>query len=590
MFRTVKRILDWCGEYRKDVYIGFALSFFSTWFAAMPVMLAACTLGSFIDSRRGIGTFDSRWIGWSFVLIVLFIGLRFLFDYFRSRFQEPVSYELVARDRLAIGEALKRVSLGYFQKMDTGSILSSITTGLQTLEKMGIRMLDTFIAGYLNYLCIFLFMAVLDWRIALMTFAGVLLSFFFLTLVSRHSEQNAPVAAQSERDLTNATIEYARGLSVVKSFGQEGASIAAMKKACRDSRSIRLKIEVGFIPPNCLHLFSLKITSVALAALASGLYLSGNLSFTYLLLFAFFSFSIFQGIEPISDSAHILGIIKDAFDQLDALKSENYMDEDGKEIVLDHYDIVFDRVGFGYDSRKILENVSFTIPQNTSAAIVGPSGSGKTTLCNLIARFYDVQEGSISIGGHDVREFTCDSLLKNISMVFQKVYLFHDTIRQNICFGRPDATQEEMIRAARKACCHDFIMQLPDGYDTMIGEGGDTLSGGEKQRISIARAMLKDAPIIILDEATASVDPENEHLIQAAITELTQGKTIITIAHRLATIQNADQILVVDRKTIAQRGTHEELLSQEGIYRQFIEIREKAEGWSLGGAQDDNQV
>ena len=581
MFKTVKRILDWCGVYRKKVYIGFAFSFFSTWFAAMPVMLAAYTFGQFIDSRRGMGSFDSKWIGLSAVIILLFIGLRFLFDYLRARFQEPVSYELTARDRLAIGDALKRVSLGYFQKMDTGSILSSITTGLQTLEKMGIRMLDTFIAGYLNYFCIFLFIAALNWRMALMTLAGVALSFLFLLLVSRHSEKNAPVAAQSERDLTNAVIEYVRGLSVVKSFGQEGASIAAMKKACRDSRSIRLKIEWGFIPPNCLHLFSMKITSVVMAALACGLYMAGDISFTYLLLFEFFSFTVFQGIEPISDSAHVLGIIDDAFDQLDILKSENFLDEKGKEIELDNYEIVFDHVGFGYDSRKILDDVSFTIPQNTSTAIVGPSGSGKTTLCSLIARFYDVQEGKISVGGHDVREFTCDSLLKNISMVFQKVYLFNDTIRQNICFGKPEASEEEMILAAKKACCHDFITQLPMGYDTVIGEGGDTLSGGEKQRISIARAMLKDAPIVILDEATASIDPENEHLIQEAISELTKGKTIITIAHRLATIEKADQILVTDGGKIAQRGTHEELVKQEGVYKQFIEIREKAEGWRL---------
>ena len=241
----------------------------------------------------------------------------------------------------------------------------------------------------------------------------------------------------------------------------------------------------------------------------------------------------------------------------------------------------FRNVDFGYDSRQILKDVSFTIPEKTSTAIVGPSGSGKTTICNLIARFYDVNSGSITVGGHDVREFTCDSLLKNISMVFQNVYLFHDTIRSNICFGKPDATEGELIEATKKACCHDFIMALPDGYDTVIGEGGGTLSGGEKQRISIARAILKDARIIILDEATASVDPENEHLIQAAISELTLGKTIITIAHRLATIENANQILVVDDGRIAQCGTHKELAAQAGRYKRFVDVRRQAEGWSI---------
>lgn len=234
-------------------------------------------------------------------------------------------------------------------------------------------------------------------------------------------------------------------------------------------------------------------------------------------------------------------------------------------------------MNFGYDERQILKDVSFRIPERTSTAIVGLSGSGKTTICSLVARFYDPQGGRITVGGHDLKEFACDGLLSNVSMVFQNVYLFHDTVRANICFGKPDATDEEMIEAAKKARCHDFIMAMPDGYDTVIGEGGETLSGGGKQRISIARAMLKGAPIIILDEATASIDPENEYLIQSAISELTKGKTIITIAHRPATIRNADQILVVEDGRIAECGTHDELIAADGLYRRFVKIREKAE-------------
>ncbi len=305
------------------------------------------------------------------------------------------------------------------------------------------------------------------------------------------------------------------------------------------------------------------------------------MDFSMALMFIFFSFSIFASLEPISDSAHTLGVIDDVMDQLDALRGEQFIDAAGCEIALTHYDIAFRNVDFGYDSRQVLKNVSFTIPEQTSTAIVGPSGSGKTTICSMLARFYDPQSGSITVGGHDLREFTCDVLLSNISMVFQNVYLFHDTIRANILFGRPDASEEEMIEAAKKARCHEFIMVLPDGYDTVVGEGGGTLSGGEKQRISIARAILKNAPIIILDEATASVDPENEHLIQQAISELTRGKTIITIAHRLATIRNADQILVVDDGRIAERGTHAELVQKDGLYKRFTSIRERAEGWRI---------
>lgn len=301
-----------------------------------------------------------------------------------------------------------------------------------------------------------------------------------------------------------------------------------------------------------------------------------------MLMFVFFSFSIFTSLEPISDSAHTLGVIDAAMDQVDALKMGNYIDADGKEITLSNYDIQFKQVGFGYgDGRTILKDVTFQIPEKTSCAIVGPSGSGKSTIFSLLARFYDVNEGSIVVGGHDVREFTCESLLENISMVFQNVYLFQDTIRQNICFGRPNVTQKEMIEAAKKACCHEFIMALPNGYDTVIGEGGGTLSGGEKQRISIARAILKNASIIILDEATASIDPENEHLIQNAISELTKGKTIITIAHRLATIEQADQILVVDEGHIVQCGIHKELVQIPGKYLDFFNVRKKAEGFSI---------
>lgn len=581
MFKTVKRIINWCGEFKSRLYIGFVFSFFSTWFMAMPVMAAAYTVGLLIESAQNGTKFDRKWIWLSSVFIAVFILLRFLFDYLRARFQETISYELVARDRLAIGEALKRVSLGYFQQIDTGNILNSITTGLHSLENMGMRMIDSFVGGYLNFLCIFLCLLYFSPVVSLISLAGAALSFLFLLLVSRYSAKNAPVSAKAERDLTAATLEYARGLPVVKSFGQGGASMAAMEKACRDNRDIRLKIEWGFIPSNCLHLLALKIASVAMAGAACFLGLSGEMSFPLMLMFVFFSFSIFGSLESISDSAHVLGVIDTAMNQLDALQGGNYIDLNGKEISLDRYDIEFRHVDFGYDERTVLKNVSFTIPEKTSTAIIGPSGSGKTTICNLIARFYDVNNGSILIGGRDVREFTCDSLLKNISMVFQNVYLFHDTIMNNIRFSKPDAADEEVYAAAKAARCHDFIMALPDGYDTVIGEGGGTLSGGEKQRISIARAMLKDAPIIILDEATASVDPENEHLIQEAISELTHGKTIITIAHRLATIENSDQILVVDGGTIAQKGTHEQLLKQEGTYREFVRIRKQTEGWNI---------
>ncbi len=514
MFKTVKRIIDWCGECKGRLYAGFVMTFFSHIFAAMPLALAAYTVGLLIDAQAGGPAFDTAWIWKCIVIQVILVFFRFLFDYFRARLQEPIGYQLTARDRLAIGDALKRVSLGYFQSVSTGNILNSITTGLSTLEGMGIRMIDNFVGGYLNFLVIFLALAVCSPVTALIALAAAAVSFGCMLIISHYSRVNAPVEAEANREMTGAVLEYARGLAVVKSFGKSGAAMQSVTDAVKKSKRIHLKIEWGYLPGNALHLLALKCGSVALALAAALECLHGQTTFSMALMFIFFSFSIFASLEPISDSAHTLGVIDDAMDQLGALRGENLIDADGKDIRLSHYDITFDHVDFGYDSRQVLQDVSFSIPEKTSTAIVGPSGSGKTTICSLLARFYDPQRGAIRVGGHDLREFTCDSLLSNISMVFQNVYLFHDTIRANILFGKPDATEEEMIKAAKKARCHDFIMALPDGYDTVVGEGGGTLSGGEKQRISIARAILKNAPIIILDEATASIDPENEHLIQ----------------------------------------------------------------------------
>ena len=586
MFGTVKRIIDWCGSFKKNLYIGFVFSFFSGWFAAMPVIWAAYTIGKLVECEGQGKTISADWIGKSIVIQLLFIFLRFLFDYLRARFQESISYELIARDRLAVGDALKRVSLGYFQNMNTGTILNSITTGLHTLEGMGIRMIDNFVGGYLNFICILLWLTCVNWRVGLIAVTGAAVSLIFLFIISKYSTRNAPILAAANKELTGATLEYARGLSVVKSFGKAGASMESMKKACRDSRDINLKIEWGYIPYNALHLLALKTASVCIVIAAFYLGFSGQLDFTYMMFVILLSFHVFGSLEPIADCAHVLAVIDDALEHLDELTKESFIDADGQQIEITHYDIEFQNVDFSYgegkERRQVLHNVNLKIPEYSVTAIVGPSGSGKSTICNLIARFYDADSGSVRVGGHDVKEFTCDSLLSNISMVFQNVYLFHDTVRNNICFGKPDATEAEMVEAAKKAYCHDFIMALPEGYDTVIGEGGGSLSGGEKQRISIARAILKDAPIIILDEATASIDPENEHLIQAAISELTKGKTIVTIAHRLATIEQADQILVVDDGQIIQRGTHKELVAVSGKYKDFVDIRSQSEGWKIG--------
>lgn len=581
MFKTMKRIIRWAGRYKKRLYLGSVCSFFSSLATAIPTMVAAYALDKAIQAYWTNTAIEPALIWQTLWIIVGSIALNFLLSYLRAVLQESIGTEVAAGQRIHLGDVLKRVPLGYFSQNSVGDILAGVTTELSVLELQGMKMVDAVINGYAKFIAIVLCLIFFSPVAAAISVIGVVFSALALHGISRHSEKTATTAHEAVENMSGAAIEYIRGLSIVKSFGQEGASTQSFRSANKALKDIRIGIEKGFTPFNCLHLFALKLASMGIVFICAWQAAQGQMSMTFFLMFVLFSFVMFGSVENINDAAHLLGVIDSAMDKLEALENAEYIDQDGTDIKPTSYDIEFKDVSFGYDDRMVLHDLNFTIPQNATTAIVGPSGGGKTTLCNLIARFYDVNSGTITLGGTDIRAFTCDSLLRNISMVFQNVYLFRDTIKNNIKFGRPDAADEQIIAAAKAARCHDFIMALPDGYDTVIGEGGSSLSGGEKQRISIARAMLKDAPIVILDEATASIDPENEHLIQEAISALTHGKTIVTIAHRLATIENADQILVIDGGTVAQRGTHEELLEQEGTYKTFIKIREQAEGWRI---------
>lgn len=581
MFKTMKRIIRWAGRYKKRLYLGSVCSFFSSLATAIPTMVAAYALDKAIQAYWTNTAIEPALIWQTLWIIVGSIALNFLLSYLRAVLQESIGTEVAAGQRIHLGDVLKRVPLGYFSQNSVGDILAGVTTELSVLELQGMKMVDAVINGYARFIAIVLCLIFFSPVAAAISVIGVVFSALALHGISRHSEKTATTAHEAVENMSGAAIEYIRGLSIVKSFGQEGASTQSFRSANKALKDIRIGIEKGFTPFNCLHLFALKLASMGIVFICAWQAAQGQMSMTFFLMFVLFSFVMFGSVENINDAAHLLGVMDSAMDKLEALENAEYIDQDGTDIKPTSYDIEFKDVSFGYDDRMVLHDLNFTIPQNATTAIVGPSGGGKTTLCNLIARFYDGNSGTITLGGTDIRAFTCDSLLRNISMVFQNVYLFRDTIKNNIKFGSPDAADEQIIAAAKAARCHDFIMALPDGYDTVIGEGGSSLSGGERQRISIARAMLKDAPIVILDEATASIDPENEHLIQEAISALTRGKTIITIAHRLATIENADQILVIDGGTVAQRGTHKELLEQEGTYKTFIKIREQAEGWRI---------
>ena len=581
MLRIVKRIITWSEAYKKRLYIGFVFAFITGIFMTIPIVMGGYTLKLVLLDLNGERPLETKDIWFVLIVMIAAIAGRFLFSYWRATLQETVMYERLADVRVEIGNLLKRVNLGFFKKNSTGELVSAVTTDMSFLELHAMNMLDTCVNGCITMLVMVLFLFYFGLPYAVIAVAGLALSAFFLALMGKCSERNSAVHQDAQEAMVSTTIEYLRGLSLVKSLNQEGMTAEGVRKAFKKSSDINIKIEKEYAFFNFFHLVSLKVASAGIVIVAAIQMFQGTMLLSDMILLTILSFIIFQSAENLNSATHVLEIIDQTFDKLDRILNSQLVDEKGVDITPENKTIVFENVSFGYEKAMILKNVSCELKENTFNAIVGPSGSGKTTFCNLIARFYDVNEGSIKIGGRDIREYSYESLLRQISIVFQKVYLFNDTIANNIAFGKPDATKEEIISAAKKARCHDFIMQLPKQYDTMVNEAGASLSGGEKQRISIARAILKDSPIIILDEATSSVDPENEYLIQEAIRELVKGKTVLTIAHRIATIENADQILVMDDGRIVQRGVHKELIGQEGIYRSFIQRREEAEGWKI---------
>ncbi|HHV12294.1 MAG TPA: ABC transporter ATP-binding protein [Clostridiales bacterium] len=582
MIRILKNLFQMMDKFKGRLYAGIVFSLIGNILGAVPVVCGAYTIRVILEDVNGVARLEKSYVFLLTGAIAGSILLRWLLSYLRATKQDSIAHEVTAEQRLEIGDILKRVSLGFLQKNNTGELNTAVTTDLAFFEVQAMNAINSIVDSYIFLLITILFLFSFSPGIALAAVLAVIISSVGLQMIEGQSRKNSPVRQESINEMADEIVQYVRGMAVVKSFKQQGAASAGLFRAYKKSRDINIKMEKNYAPFDALHRLGLYLGTSAIMLITALSAIDGRMQLPMAIMMIVYSFIMFNSIEAANNSLHILEMLDTVHSKLKNIEDTEFIDKDGKEIAISHYDIAFREVSFGYDSREVLSNVSFLIPENTTTAIVGPSGSGKTTICSLLARFYDIQKGEITVGGRDVREFTCDSLLKNISMVFQNVYLFHDSIRNNILFGNPNASEEEMIAAAKAARCHDFIMALPGGYDTLVGEGGSTLSGGEKQRISIARAMLKNAPIVILDEATASIDPENEHLIQQAISSLTHGKTIIVIAHRLATVENADQILVIDEGRVTQKGTHSQLMGQEGLYRRFINIREKAEGWAIG--------
>ncbi len=574
MFGIIKKIFAFAGTKRGLLRKAMGVSLLGALFSSLQFLALMLTI-DIVEGSIPVSIWPIAGI-----MLISILG-HIACAYYSTNAETETGYYMAAEKRVHIGDRLRYIPMGFFNENSLGNITAVVTTTLGDVENSAARCLVMVIGGFLNTLslCLMLFLA--DWRLGLIAITGILCYLIVTELSQNATSKTGPARQRIQESLVEKVLEYVQGMGVVKSYGLEQDSDQAVFGAVDDSCQKALALVRSVTPWSGIRQITVRIFSVAIAAAALLFFGDGTLLLSRCLLMLIASFLIYAELESAGNMSDQLQMLGASMDKANSIDHTPTMDIDGKELSPGEASIEFSDVHFSYGGRVVLDNVSFSVPEKTTTAVVGPSGGGKTTLCNLISRFWDADSGRILVGGHDVREYKLDSLMKNISMVFQNVYLFHDTIENNIKFGKPDATHEQVMDVAKQACCHQFIMALPDGYATVLGEGGGTLSGGEKQRISIARAILKDAPIILLDEATASVDPENEAELQAAIDALTHNKTLVMIAHRLKTVRNADQIVVLDKGQIVQKGTHETLVKQRGIYADFINLREQAVGWKL---------
>ncbi|MFR0907830.1 MAG: ABC transporter ATP-binding protein [Lachnospiraceae bacterium] len=532
-----------------------------------------------------IGLISKETMGKYIIGSIAIMGIAVTVDIICKRFstvlQTEGGYNASAFTRIKIAEHLRYLPMGYFNSNSIGEISSVTTNTMEMLGDIAARVVMLTTQGILETTMIVLMILIFDWRIGLISAAGVVIFFVVNSIMQKAGKSDSEKKVQCDTELISQIMEYVQGISEVKSYNLLGKQAKRLNDANEACAKINTKMELLFVPYHFLQGVVTKITGAIIVIGSAAFYINGTMSAVYAIGMTISAFMLYSSLECAGNYSSLLHVVSVCVDKANAILELDTMDIDGKEIKPQNCDIKLDHISFSYDKRKIIDDVSLSIPEKTTTAIVGPSGGGKSTLCNLIARFWDVDEGKVTLGGVNVKDYSMNSLMNNFSFVFQTVYLFADTIENNIKFGRQDATHEEVVAAAKKACCHEFISQLPNGYDTVIGEGGSSLSGGQKQRISIARAIMKDAPVVILDEATANVDPENEKDLMDAIEALTKEKTIIMIAHRLKTVRHADQIVVVDKGRIVQKGTHEQLMTQDGIYKRFVDAREQAVSWKL---------
>lgn len=514
-------------------------------------------------------------------LTVLYIAGVFIFSYKMQLTSMSAGFGMVGDKRFEFGEILKNAYLGFFDNFSVGRINSVLTTTLSEIETSAPSALIRVVGGVLGTVSLLIGLFFYEWRIAIISLLGMASYLLVVNWQIRVSRRDAPKRSEAQSRLSAAALLFLQGIKVTKAFSFKNGD-KRLKDAIQGSCNENIALSSGSIPSQIAAGVVLSVFETAIIfASVMGYTEFDTYSVEKCLVLIILSFMAFSSMNQAGSVLSMIGILDSALKETNSLTQMEQIQVASPEQHIVSDEIIFEDVSFSYGNNEVLSHIDTAIKAGSFTAIIGPSGSGKTTLCQLIPRFFDVKKGRILIGGADIRHIPTEELMSKISVVFQKVYLFEDTIFNNIRFGKPTATLEEVRTAAKAARCDDFIMALPEGYDTLVQEGGNNLSGGEKQRISIARAILKDAPIIILDETTSALDTENEHEVLAAIEELTENKTVIMIAHRIKTVEKADHIIAIENGRIVQEGTHEELLHKAGIYADFIHARERASGWKL---------
>lgn len=578
MIALIKRILAVSGQYKGRIEVAFLFSFLKSMLSKAPIMLSFLALFWFYEN-----SVSPQQCIWLAVAMIGCLMLQIVFHHISDRLQSAAGYMVFADMRMRLGAHLRKMPMGYFTEGNIGKISAVLSSDMVFIEENCMMTLADMMSYLFSQAVMLVFLLWFDLWLGLAAAAVLLIIWLIAQGMQKNALENSVKRQEQNEKLTDAVLGFTEGIGIIKTYNLLGKKSKELTENFAETRRTSITFEEDQTPWQRWLNIVYGLGSVAVLGAAFLLYNRAMMNGIYLVGVLLFVLELFGPVKALYSQVTRLTVMNSCMDRIEEIFAEKELPDDGTDVIPEVWDgpeIAFQNVSFSYGEKEALHDISFALQKNRMLALVGPSGSGKSTIASLLTRFWDVKDGQILVRGKDVRQVKLADLMDHISMVFQRVYLFQDTIYNNISMGRPDATREEVMEAAKKARCYDFIMALPDGFNTMIGEGGETLSGGEKQRISIARCILKDAPIVILDEATASVDVDNESYIQQAISELCRGKTLLVIAHRLNTIRGADEILVIDHGRIAQSGTHDALIKEAGIYRSFVTVRENSMGWS----------